>query len=80
MGAVVSFVAMAVAGREIQRRDEHLRADALPLGDRLRRGLARDLAQRPRLRPGPQPAPWLHVKRNLFHYTGQNLWFYRGGD
>jgi drug/metabolite transporter (DMT)-like permease len=20
--------------------------------------------------------PWLHVKRNLFHFTGQNLWFY----
>ena len=20
--------------------------------------------------------PWLHVKRNLFHYTGQNLWFF----
>jgi drug/metabolite transporter (DMT)-like permease len=20
--------------------------------------------------------PWLHVRRNLFHYTGQNLWFF----
>ena len=21
-------------------------------------------------------APGLHLKRNLFHYTGQNLWFF----
>ncbi len=76
MGAVVSFVAMAVAGREIQVEMNTFElmlyrsaigfavaVAAVALSDR---GFAQVRSRR----------PWLHVKRNLFHYTGQNLWFY----
>ena len=76
MGAVVSFVAMAVAGREAQaemntfelmlyRSAIGFLAVVLILW-RSRDGFAQVRSVR----------PWLHVKRNLFHYTGQNLWFY----
>jgi drug/metabolite transporter (DMT)-like permease len=76
MGAVVSFVAMAVAGREIQVEMNTFElmlyrsaigfAVALALLARSNRGFAQ-------VRSGRFP---LHLKRNLFHYTGQNLWFY----
>ena len=29
-----------------------------------------------RLRAGADRHPWLHVKRDLFHFIGQNLWFF----
>ncbi len=77
MGAVVSFVAMAVAGRAIQ-----LEMNTFEL--MLYRSLigfavvlaaigwsARGFAQVRSTRFS------LHLKRNLFHYAGQNLWFYR---
>ena len=77
MGAVVSFVAMAVAGREIQAGDEHLRAHALPLGHRVRgRSCRSSGAVRAGFAQVRSLRPWLHLKRNLFHYTGQNLWFF----
>ena len=76
MGAVVSFVAMAVAGRAIQ-----LEMNTFEL--MLYRSLigfavvlaaigwsARGFAQVSSTRFS------LHLKRNLFHYAGQNLWFY----
>ena len=76
MGAVASFAAMAVAGRAIQVEmntfELMLYRSAIgwvlvvlvvALG-------ARGFGQ---LRTAH---PWLHVKRNLFHYTGQNLWFF----
>jgi drug/metabolite transporter (DMT)-like permease len=76
MGAVVSFVAMAVAGREIQVEmntfELMLYRSAigfLVIAVVIWRG-ARGFAQIRSRRP------WLHVKRNLFHYTGQNLWFF----
>jgi drug/metabolite transporter (DMT)-like permease len=76
MGAVLSFVAMAVAGREIQVEMNTFElmlyrsaigfAGALALLARSNRGFAQ-------VRSG---CFRLHLKRNLFHYTGQNLWFY----
>ncbi|HET9067691.1 MAG TPA: EamA family transporter, partial [Amaricoccus sp.] len=76
MGAVVSFVAMAVAGREIQVEMNTFElmlyrsaigflavAAILPWSAG---GVAQVRSRR----------PWLHVRRNAFHYTGLNLWFF----
>lgn len=76
LGAVASFSAMAVAGREIQvemntfelmlyRSAIGFAVVALIVG-RGPRGFARIRTAHPAL----------HVKRNLFHYAGQNLWFF----
>jgi drug/metabolite transporter (DMT)-like permease len=76
MGAVVSFVAMAVAGREIQVEMNTFElmlyrsaigfAIAAVLVARSRQGFAQVRSTRFRL----------HLVRNLFHFTGQNLWFF----
>jgi drug/metabolite transporter (DMT)-like permease len=76
MGAVVSFVAMAVAGREIQ---VEMNTFELML---YRSAIGFVIVVLLVARSGPGFAqvrtahPGLHVRRNLFHYTGQNLWFY----
>jgi drug/metabolite transporter (DMT)-like permease len=76
MGAVVSFVAMAVAGRELQ-------VDMNTFELMLYRsviGFAIVAAVISRSRAGLSQVRTrhigLHLKRNLFHYTGQNLWFF----
>jgi drug/metabolite transporter (DMT)-like permease len=76
MGAVVSFTAMAVAGRELQAgmntfelmlyRSAIGFAIVAVLVGRSRAGFAQ-------VRTTHWP---LHLKRNAFHYTGQNLWFF----
>jgi drug/metabolite transporter (DMT)-like permease len=76
MGAVVSFTAMAVAGRESQAEMNTFElmlyrsliglVIVLLLVGRSERGFSQ-------LRTGRLP---LHLQRNLFHYTGQNLWFF----
>lgn len=76
MGAVASFVAMAVAGREIQVEMNTFElmlyrsaigfAVVLVLVGRSDRGFAQVRS----VHMG------LHLKRNLFHYAGQNLWFF----
>lgn len=76
MGAVVSFVAMAVAGREIQHEmntfELMLYRSAIGFAVvSLVIWRSRDGFDQVRTRH-----PWLHLRRNLFHYTGQNLWFY----
>jgi drug/metabolite transporter (DMT)-like permease len=76
MGAVVSFVAMAVAGREIQveMNTFELMLYRSVIGFAVVCAL---LAQGQRGFAQVRSAhPLLHVKRNLFHYTGQNLWFF----
>lgn len=76
MGAVVSFVAMAVAGRELLvgmntfelmlYRSALGFAVVLLLLARSRGGFAQVESRHMRL----------HLVRNAFHYTGQNLWFF----
>lgn len=79
MGAVASFVVMAVAGRS-------LLADMNTFELMLYRSLigfaivsvlvARSRAGFAQVRTAH---PGLHLKRNLFHYAGQNLWFFAVG-
>lgn len=76
LGAAVSFSAMAVAGRELTVEMNTFElmlyrsiigfAIICALMARSRRGLAQ--ARTTRIKQ--------HLTRNLFHYTGQNLWFY----
>jgi drug/metabolite transporter (DMT)-like permease len=76
MGAVASFTLMAVAGREIQveMNTFELMLYRSAIGfvvvaavvARTARGFATVRTTQ----------PWLHVRRNLVHYAGQNLWFF----
>jgi drug/metabolite transporter (DMT)-like permease len=76
LGAVASFSAMAIAGREIQSEmntfELMLYRSAIgwlvvtALLARSRSGFAQVRTTHAAL----------HIKRNLFHYAGQNLWFY----
>jgi drug/metabolite transporter (DMT)-like permease len=76
MGAVVSFTAMAVAGRALLTgmntfelmlyRSAVGFAVVVLLLARSRSGFAQVRSRR----------PGLHLLRNAFHYTGQNLWFF----
>jgi len=76
MGAVASFTLMAVAGREIQ---VEMNAFELMLY-RSAIGFVIVLLALPRSRGGfsqvRTPHFGRHLVRNLFHYTGQNLWFF----
>jgi drug/metabolite transporter (DMT)-like permease len=75
-GAIVSFAAMAIAGREIQAELNtfELMAYRSVIGFVIvctviffsKHGFAQVKTRK----------PGLHVLRNLFHFTGQNLWFY----
>jgi drug/metabolite transporter (DMT)-like permease len=75
-GAIVSFAAMAVAGREIyaELNTFELMGYRSLIGFVLVCGIvafSRDgFAQVKTSKPG------LHVARNLFHFAGQNMWFY----
>lgn len=76
LGAIISFAAMAVAGREIYRELNtfELMAYRSVIGFVIvcfllwfsRGGIAQIRTEK----------PGLHVVRNLFHFAGQNLWFY----
>ncbi len=76
MGAVASFVLMAVAGRAIQLEMNtfELMLYRSAIGFLIVLALlgqsAGGFAEVRSARLG------LHLKRNLFHYTGQNLWFF----
>lgn len=79
MGAVASFVAMAVAGRS-------LLADMNTFELMLYRSLvgfaivcAAIAVSREGFAQVRTRHLGLHLKRNLFHYTGQNLWFFAIG-
>ncbi len=79
MGAVTSFVAMAVAGRS-------LLADMNTFELMLYRSLvgfaivcAAIAVSREGFAQVRTRHLGLHLKRNLFHYTGQNLWFFAIG-
>jgi drug/metabolite transporter (DMT)-like permease len=76
LGAVGSFTLMAVAGREIQVEmntfELMLYRSVIGFGV-----VAALVALTPRgFAQVRTPVPGLHVRRNLWHYAGQNLWFY----
>lgn len=76
MGAVASFTLMAVAGRAIQVEmntfELMLYRSVIGLGV-----VSTVLAlTRPGFAQVRTAHPWLHLKRNLWHYAGQNLWFF----
>jgi drug/metabolite transporter (DMT)-like permease len=72
-GAIASFTLMAVAGRHVQAEMNsfELMAWRSAIGFAIvsailsRRGFAQVRSA----------VPWLHVRRNVFHFAGQNLWF-----
>ncbi|PQO24119.1 EamA family transporter [Rhodobacteraceae bacterium WD3A24] len=76
VGAIASFSMMAVSGRAIQEEFNTFQLMAwrsvigwvvvVALVWRSPFGFAQ-------LRT---PRPWLHVQRNIFHFTGQNAWFF----
>ncbi len=73
-GAIVSFTLMAVAGRHVQAEMNsfELMAWRSAIGFLIMCALlSRSGFAQVRTRE-----PWLHVKRNLFHFAGQNLWFW----
>ena len=76
MGAVVSFTAMAVAGRELQAGMNtfevmlYRSAIGFAIVVLLARVSDEGFAQLKSAHMG------MHLKRNLVHYTGQNLWFF----
>lgn len=75
-GAVASFAIMAVAGRELAAELDTFEIMAyrsvigFVIVCALVLGSARGFSQIATKRPG------LHVVRNVFHFAGQNLWFY----
>ena len=74
-GAIASFVAMAVAGRAVSFQLDTFEimlfrsfiGFLLVLGFILVRGEGKNISRR---------HMGVHVVRNLFHFTGQNLWFF----
>ena len=76
LGAIVSFVAMAVAGRAIQveMNTFELMLYRSAIGFAV---VVVALAASPEGFGQVRTDQFgLHLKRNLFHYTGQNLWFF----
>ena len=75
LGAVVSFSAMAVGGRSVSFELDTFEIMMF----RSMIGFALVLAvagTTGRLRSVSRRKPGLHLLRNVFHFTGQNLWFY----
>jgi drug/metabolite transporter (DMT)-like permease len=75
LGSVAAFTAMAIAGRELAGRHDTFEIMAwrslIGLGIVCGVGLFLGRLQEVRADRLPQ-----HVVRNLFHFAGQNLWFY----
>ena len=75
LGAIASFSLMAVAGRELSTQLDtfELMTYRSLIGAALVTGVG---AATGRLRLARTHQFRLHVVRNVFHFTGQNLWFY----
>ncbi len=76
LGAIASFSLMAVAGRAVQVEFNTFQLMAW----RSAIGLVIVVALLARSKLGAAQIrtrkPWLHVQRNIFHFAGQNLWFF----
>ena len=75
LGAIVSFVIMAVAGREVQAELNTFQLMAWRSAIGLAIVCAALSLSRPGLAQIRTSHPWLHVQRNVFHFAGQNAWF-----
>ncbi len=79
-GAIVSFTAMAIAGRAIQQELDsfELMFWRSLIGFTIVVGVVLYSLRKPgRMLAEIRPtSPKLHLTRNLFHFAGQNLWFY----
>lgn len=75
LGAVASFTLMAVAGRAVQAELNSF--ELLAWRSLLGFGIVCALlaVSRPGFAQIRTDQPWLHVQRNLIHFTGQNAWF-----
>lgn len=75
LGAIASFLVMAVAGREVQAEMNSFQLMAW----RSAIGFAIVCVLLAFSRQGTAQLrthhPWLHVQRNIFHFAGQNAWF-----
>ncbi|MFT3974209.1 MAG: DMT family transporter [Amaricoccus sp.] len=76
LGAIVSFVAMAVAGRTIQVEMNTFELMLYRSGIGFAIVLVALAASPAGLGQIRTRHVGLHLKRNLFHYAGQNLWFF----
>jgi drug/metabolite transporter (DMT)-like permease len=76
LGAIASFTLMAVAGRAVQA--ELTSFQLMFWRSLIGFGvvLALVIASRPGLAQVRTAQPGLHLARNVFHFAGQNLWFY----
>lgn len=74
-GAIASFSAMAVAGRAVSHDHDtfELMFYRSLIGLALVLAVSSLAGTRRSIRPGPLG---LHLVRNLFHFAGQNLWFF----
>ena len=73
-GSIVSFTAMAVAGREVAGQHDTFEIMAVrsAIGLMLVLAVGAATGQLGRISAARLGG---HVVRNLFHFTGQNLWF-----
>ena len=75
LGSALAFTAMAIAGRELAGRHDtfEIMATRSAIGLVLVCSIAAALGRLQEIRTDRLPQ---HIIRNLFHFTGQNLWFY----
>lgn len=75
VGAILNFSALAIAGRELASQLDtfELMLWRSLIGMGLMGGALLALGRLDAIRPH---RPLLHLLRNLFHFTGQNLWYY----
>ncbi len=75
LGSVIAFTAMAIAGRELAGRHDTFEIMAFRslIGLVIVVAVAAFLRRLSEVRTDRLPQ---HAVRNLFHFTGQNLWFY----
>lgn len=73
LGAIASFTLMAVAGREVQAEMNSF--ELMAWRSAIGFAVISAILARKGFAQIRTAVPWLHVKRNVFHFAGQNLWF-----
>jgi drug/metabolite transporter (DMT)-like permease len=73
LGAIASFTLMAVAGRAVQAEMNSF--ELMAWRSAIGLSIIAAISGRKGFSQVQTAVPWLHVKRNVFHFAGQNLWF-----